>query len=139
MCIYHLIGLILTILSLRRTALSKHINRHNRPLSKHINRHNLFVNNSKSRNLWWGKLFIYLSIILGSYVVIYLRSDGLNLKMFWIIQLILGSWRKIFPLILGNMADNADLATAVVPYFWSSLWKRCAKNDIFDKWHYMDL
>ena len=80
-----------------------------------------------------------LSIILGSYVVIYLRSDGLSLKMFWIIQLILGSWRKIFPLILGNMADNADLATAVVPYFWSSLWKRCAKNDIFDKWHYMDL
>ena len=41
--------------------------------------------------------------------------------------------------MLGNMADNADLATAVVPYFWSQLSKRCAKNDIFDKWHYMDL
>lgn len=51
-----------------------------------------FVNNSKSRkNVSYGKLSIYLSVITGSYVVTYLGRDDLNLKIPLIIQLTLGS------------------------------------------------
>ena len=77
-----------------------------------------FVNNSKSRkNVSYGKLSVYLSVITGSYVVTYLGRDDLNLKIPLIMQLTLGSWSKVFPPILGNMANNEDLATAIAPYF----------------------
>ena len=47
-----------------------------------------------------------MSVITGSYVVTYLGRDDLNLKIPLIIQLTLGSWSKVFPPILGNMANN---------------------------------
>ena len=110
------------------------------PLSSHNNVHKFFVNYSKSRNLLCGKYSIYLSIISESHFVTYLGKDGVNLKIPLTIRLTLRFWQKIFPPILGNLADNAGFATAISPYFWFSLWKDRLKMTLPpDMWGWMDL